>query len=332
MVVYLLEKGTTARKAGGRLIVERKGKQVSSTPIATVERVLIGPLAQVTTQLIFALLQEKADLAFVSGKGRTAGVIETGETTLLSLFSQKRIADCAPLRLELASRLVVEKIRGQRALLLRHCKRLAGEERQAIRETSWGLRALQQKAARAGSVEELRGLEGMVARSYFPALSRLLGTGWEWHGRTRPAEDALNALLNFGYAFLEREVRLALLGAGLSVQIGFLHENNGRMDSLVYDAMEPFRPTVIDRLILKCIHRKKLRPESFQQTEEGVRLDRSARDAWIYAFEEEMGQVRQEYGGKTTREWIRAGVQEMANILRRKSDALLETEMEGDFP
>lgn len=68
---------------------------------------------------------------------------------------------------------------------------------------------------------------------------------------------------NYGYAFLEREVRLAIIGAQLDARIGFLHTNNGRKDSLVFDLMEPFRQSVIDRLVLKSINLGQFKVDDF---------------------------------------------------------------------
>ena len=83
--------------------------------------------------------------------------------------------------------------------------------------------------------DALRGMEGIASRTYFEGFRYILDQEkWPWIGRSRrPAQDAVNALLNYGYAFLEREVRLGIIGSGLDVRIGFLHSNNGRKDSLV---------------------------------------------------------------------------------------------------
>lgn len=70
----------------------------------------------------------------------------------------------------------------------------------------------------------------------------------------RPAPDPVNAMLSFAYTLLEKDIRRAAAAAGLSPYIGFLHELNYRKDSLIYDLMEPFRPLIADRFVLKCIN------------------------------------------------------------------------------
>lgn len=57
---------------------------------------------------------------------------------------------------------------------------------------------------RTSEEEALRGLEGTAARIYFSAFPELLGNAFPWPGRQQhPAYEPVNALLNYGYAFLK---------------------------------------------------------------------------------------------------------------------------------
>ena len=108
------------------------------------------------------------------------------------------------------------------------------------------------------SIEKLNGYRGRCCESVFDTFAILLSGGaFKWNGRhKRPATDPVNAMLSFGYSMLEKDVRRAISTAGLASSIGFLHELNYRKDSLVYDLMEFFRPTIIDKLVLRCISLK----------------------------------------------------------------------------
>ena len=55
------------------------------------------------------------------------------------------------------------------------------------------------------------------------------------NSRNYNASDEINALLNYGYAILESEIRKAINGMGLDYSIGFLHEINQSRTPLVYD-------------------------------------------------------------------------------------------------
>lgn len=60
----------------------------------------------------------------------------------------------------------------------------------------------------------------------------------------RVAVNPINAILNYLYAILESETRLAISAMGLDPGIGFLHVDNDRRDSLACDLMEVVRPDV----------------------------------------------------------------------------------------
>jgi CRISPR-associated protein Cas1 len=54
--------------------------------------------------------------------------------------------------------------------------------------------------------------------------------------------DPFNAVLNFGYAILQGEVRKAVNSVGLEPSLAFLHDfSDYQTESLVYDLQEPFR-------------------------------------------------------------------------------------------
>jgi CRISP-associated protein Cas1 len=61
-------------------------------------------------------------------------------------------------------------------------------------------------------------------------------------GRNRHATHPLNAMLNYAYAVLESQVRIATVAQGLDPTIGYLHTSRHSRVALVYDLMEPLRP------------------------------------------------------------------------------------------
>ena len=139
-------------------------------------------------------------------------------------------------------------------------------------------------------------------------------TLWEWKGRSQhPGKDPVNALLNFGYAFLEREVRVSALMCGLDLRIGFFHANDGRKDALVFDLMEMFRQPVIDRLVLSLFNLKVMKPDDFERSKEECRLTDEARLTWCTRYGE-----YKEYGGKSPRDMILDRVRRFSTCIDRR--------------
>ena len=68
----------------------------------------------------------------------------------------------------------------------------------------------------------------------------------------RHASHPVNAMLNYAYAVLESQVRIATVAHGLDPTIGYLHTSRPGRVALVYDLMEPLRPRV-DCLLLDFV-------------------------------------------------------------------------------
>src|SRR4029077_9623439 len=81
-------------------------------------------------------------------------------------------------------------------------------------------------------------------------------------GSPRLAANPVNAMLNYLYAVLESETRLALAALGLDPGLGLLHTDAPSRDSLACDVMEPVRPQV-DEYVLAWISRETLRRQWF---------------------------------------------------------------------
>ncbi len=87
-------------------------------------------------------------------------------------------------------------------------------------------------------------------------------------GSPRLASNPANAMLNYLYAILEAEARLATAMLGLDPCLGFMHADATHRDSLPADLMEPVRPQV-DAFVLNWIAREPLRREWFFEQSDG---------------------------------------------------------------
>ena len=77
--------------------------------------------------------------------------------------------------------------------------------------------------------------------------------------------------MNYLYAILESESRLALATLGLDPGIGVLHNDLRSRDSLACDLMEPVRPKV-DELLLQLLTGQLRREWFFEQRDGNCRL------------------------------------------------------------
>jgi CRISPR-associated endonuclease Cas1 len=148
---------------------------------------------------------------------------------------------------------------------------------------------LQELQTTPPSIEGLRMIEARAALAYFLCW-REFAISWkgigrkpipsEWHraglrqgvlmdGTNRHATHPVNAMLNYAYACLESQVRIAAATYGLDPTIGYLHAVLPRRLALVYDLMEPLRPHV-DRMVLEVTRANTFSPADFVVTTTGV--------------------------------------------------------------
>ena len=109
-------------------------------------------------------------------------------------------------------------------------------------------------------------------------------------GSPRLATNPVNAMLNYLYAVLESESRLAVAALGLDPGLGVMHMDAPARDSLAFDVMEPVRP-LVDAYLLNWIRGETLKREWFFEERNGncrlmgsfaIRLSETA-STWAHA-------------------------------------------------
>lgn len=329
MVLYLLERQSKAKKSSGRIIIEKAGKRVASLPITHMEQAVIGGHAQMTTEAAQALMESGCRITYVNWQGKVTGVIETGRPSAKHISRQVALFADERARAILARELIRMKAASEIELLRQFSPKnkseIKSEVKSEVKAAIDEIKSNMNNIEGTDDIDALRGIEGITAKIYFAAFHNMIAAdGWTFTKRSRrPARDPVNALMNYGYAFLEREVRVAIAGSGLDCRIGFMHANNGRKDSLVYDMMELFRASVTDRFVLRLINYGKVSKEDFRRDEDyGYMLTDGARREWIQEYEAAMQRPLKRYDGKSTRDHIREQTEKFLNMaISMKVDA-----------
>ncbi len=182
----------------------------------------------------------------------------------------------------MVARAIVEgKIRNQRTLV----RRSLGTG--AKRPLAY-LAFCAKQSQRARSEDELLGLEGSAARTYFECFGAMLraGMGFDFTSRNRrPPRDPVNALLSFAYALLVRDAVAALLSVGLEPGLGVFHRMRPGRPSLALDLAEEFRPLIADSVVLSACNTGEIEPGHFVASGIGVALNEHGRRSFISAYE-----------------------------------------------
>jgi len=127
-------------------------------------------------------------------------------------------------------------------------------------DTERDIRSFREEAhglGHAKTVDEIRSVEARAAETYWRAFQKAVPSKLEFKSRSTRARnrqynasDPVNALLNYGYAFLQSSVRRAINTSGLDASLGYLHEDQPATTPLVYDFQEPYR-WLVDYTVLR---------------------------------------------------------------------------------
>jgi CRISPR-associated endonuclease Cas1 len=205
--------------------------------------------------------------------------------------AQYRMADSAAAVL-LARQMIADKIANQRTLLRRN---LSDEEQELHPETLDRLRHAAHFALDQDTAPSLLGVEGDAARRYWELFAHLVARddeAWRPAGRSRrPPRDPVNAMLGFGYALLTKDATRAVHSAGMDPYVGIYHTVHHGRPSMALDLMEPFRPLVVDSMVLQMIRRREVQPDDFMHMGQEVRMKPHARKTLLQAYERRMEEL-----------------------------------------
>lgn len=281
----------TVRRVSQRLEVEGPGddggRQVLRVvPLREVERVVATESTQFTASALAALLRREIPVAFLSRSGRFTGAFHpAGPAHGAWRLRQYRAALDEAFSLRMAGRIVAAKLYNQRRVL----QRLAGNRGLPSGPAVARLGALMNDLARAGTVDELRGLEGAGAAVYFVDWASHLPEAFPFERRSqRPPLNAVNACLSFGATLLYQEMASCLHAHGLDPALGVLHATTDGRWSLALDLMEPFRPVLTEALALDVFTHGILNAGHFTPRHSGIYLDETGRAKFLVQYERRM--------------------------------------------
>lgn len=129
------------------------------------------------------------------------------------------------------------------------------------------------KITSAQNIQEIMGIEGRVAKSYFYYLNLLVKDNFHFHGRNRrPSLDFFNALLNFAYSILYSCFIGLIRKNGLSPGFGVMHQPHSHHAILASDLMEEWRPVIVDETVMSLIKNGDIKEEHFDKIENEIHL------------------------------------------------------------
>ena len=283
-VVTLYGYGTCVRVERGHLIVEdgigpdRRYGRFARIGHGLKRLVVIGSDGMVSFGALRWLADQRAAFVMLDREGSVLAVSGPVGPSDARLRRAQSLAHQSDVAVRISRELISQKLEGQAKLA-----------RDVLRDSdvAQAISAFRCSLVSAASIQEVRQLESRAAQVYWSAwhelpvdfpISDLRRIPQHWRtfgtrkspltGSPRLAVNPANAMLNYMYALLESEARLAASAVGLDPGVGFLHVDTDARDSLACDLMEPGRPQV-DAFLLHWIMEEPLRREWFFEQRDG---------------------------------------------------------------
>ncbi|MGI6742120.1 MAG: type I-C CRISPR-associated endonuclease Cas1c [Eubacteriales bacterium] len=263
----------------GENVVARKGDEVAARyPLHTLQNIVTFAYPGASPALMGKCADNGIGLAFCTQSGRfLARVSGENNGNVLLRREQYRRADDDELSGGIARTMIFGKIHNSRWSIERtrrdHALRV---NEGSLISASQNLQGFLMSVISENRVDNLRGLEGVAAVTYFNVFDELIlgdKENFRFKGRSRrPPLDPVNAMLSFAYSLLTHDAACALESVGLDPYVGFLHKDRpGRM-SLALDLIEELRPCVADRFVLTMINSRKIKFADFIKQDSGAVL------------------------------------------------------------
>ena len=166
-MLYLLTAGSSARKVGPRIAVEKDGEIIGRLPVRSIDGVVIGRNAQLTTQVIFELLELGIPIIYIDDYGKIVGNLCNDKQTAARLIRQIEMFRDSEAQILLAREIISEKISNQQNLLKQYAKTKDADK---LSNKIKRLKTQGDKINSLNDLEEIRGAEGMASKIYFSAL------------------------------------------------------------------------------------------------------------------------------------------------------------------
>jgi CRISPR-associated endonuclease Cas1 len=283
-IVTLFGFGISARVDRGHLILEdgvgpkRRYGRLPRINHGLRRLVVIGSDGMISFSALRWLADQNSAFVLLNRDGSVLATTGPVSPSDVRLRRAQSLAHQSDLALRIARELIDQKLCGQEHVARKYFPNSSAAVSIAIARN---------KLVTAKSSEDIRLSESQGALVYWSAWRDLsisfprvdlprVPDHWQKFGSRmsaltnspRLAVNPPNAMLNYLYAVLESEARLALAALGLDPGLGVLHNDLRSRDSLACDALEPVRPQV-DAFLLDWLNHGPLRRDWFFEQRDG---------------------------------------------------------------
>ena len=292
MFLYLNEYGYRLSKNRDTLEIEHSDGSKENYSLNGLSAVYLGGEARISKAIIIELTKRNIDTVLLSKSGKPMVYVYPSWIKPKALrMLEKQMKFDRNTEKTMIEKFVTRAIKSKYHILgglYRSRKRSNKENAMKIMRYRDRIREIYKKSnlVKCKNLEEfrnkLRGFEGISAKLYFESLKYVIPDEFNYKGlRTRrPPEDLFNSAISYGYAHLKYFIEKAFLLKGINPYYGYLHrqENDKNKQYLVFDMMEGYRHTFVDKTVINLIIRRRLSHENAFSKNSGMFLNKRGRE------------------------------------------------------
>lgn len=271
--VYVTNEQAYLTLDGENLLCKVDGEIKLRIPFENIENIVCFNYLGCSPALMGKCVGKTIPINFMSPQGHFLAKI-CGETKGNVFLRVAQIDKFRENSLLLAQNTMAAKFSNTRQLIRRTLHdNTALRENEELQKAMEVLRAGIDKVYAAESIEEILGIEGNCAQSYFSVFSLLITNEkvpFTFELRTkRPPLDPVNALLSFVYTLFTNEFAAALETVGLDSYIGYCHTLRSGRSSLACDLVEEAR-CLEERFVLTLLNLRIVGEADFEKQISGA--------------------------------------------------------------
>lgn len=271
--IYVTNEAAYLTLDGENLVCKIDGEIKLRIPFENVENIVCFNYVGCSPALMGKCVGKMIPINFISPQGKFLAKVcgETKGNVFLRVAQIDRFRENG---LALTQNTMAAKFSNTRQLIRRTLHdnsdlREDGEIQKVLEVLSDGI----DKVYRAESIEEVVGIEGYCAQSYFSVFHKLITNKkvpFTFELRTkRPPLDPINAVLSFVYTLATSEFAAALETVGLDSYIGFCHTLRSGRVSLACDMVEEAR-CIVERFVITLLNLQVIGEKDFEKQLSGA--------------------------------------------------------------
>ncbi len=233
------------------------------------QRILISGKIEITPDALRMMMHHNIEAVFIGRNGKFDGrlVFQEGKNVFIRQQQYRRLDD-EKFKVSFCKNIVTGKIKNQLSFAMR-IRRERGLKSKEVFDAIDSISDTLKKIETSSSVDQVRGLEGAAARSYFSVYRYNIKPEWAvFKGRKmNPPGDNVNAVMSFIYTLMSYSVESAIIAEGLDPYVGYLHSLEYGRKSLIFDLMEEYRVPVCDTLSASMFNLGILKEDEFESVD-----------------------------------------------------------------